>query len=100
MFKKIRNLIDSLNKARQELNTENKLSKSLQKQNKDLLKTIEAYKKQGSILSFESLDEDLIKKLQSLTEDNIIIIYTKTGERIEIKQDKIEYYNRRSGGIY
>lgn len=100
MFKKLRGLIKDMEAAYVALNTENKLSTKLQKQNKDLLKTIDSYRKQGAILLFEDLNEELVKKLQSFTEDNVIIIYTKSGDRVEIRKDKVDFINRRNGGIY
>ena len=99
MFKKLRELIKEMEAAYVALNTENKLSTKLQKQNKDLLKTVDSYRKQGAILLFDDLNEELIKKLQSFTEDNIIVIYTKSGDRVEIKKDKVDFINRRNGGI-
>lgn len=100
MFKKLRELVKEMEAAYVALNTENKLSTKLQKQNKDLLKTIDSYRKQGAILLFEDLNEELVKKLQSFTEDNVIVIYTKSGDRVEIKKDKVDFINRRNGGIY
>ena len=100
MFKKLRELIKEMEEAYIALDTENKLATKLQKQNKDLLKTIDSYRKQGAILLFEDLNEELIKKLQSFTEDNVIIIYTKSGDRVEIRRDKVDFINRRNGGIY
>ena len=100
MFKKLRELIKEMEAAYVALNTENKLSTKLQKQNKDLLKTIDSYRKQGAILLFEDLNEELVKKLQSFAEDNIIVIYTKSGDRVEIKKDKVDFINRRNGGIH
>ena len=100
MFKKLRELVKEMEAAYVALNTENRLSTKLQKQNKDLLKTIDSYRKQGAILLFEDLNEELVKKLQSFTEDNVIIIYTKSGDRVEIKKDKVDFINRRNGGIY
>lgn len=100
MFKKLRELIKEMEEAYIALDTENKLATKLQKQNKDLLKTIDSYRKQGAILLFEDLNEELIKKLQSFTEDNVIIIYTKSGDRVEIRKDKVDFINRRNGGIY
>lgn len=100
MFKKLRELVKEMEAAYVALNTENKLADKLQKQNKDLLKTIDSYRKQGAILLFDDLNEELIKKLQSFTEDNIIVIYTKSGDRVEIKKDKVDFINRRNGGIH
>jgi ribosomal protein L7Ae-like RNA K-turn-binding protein len=98
MFKKLRGLIKEMEAAYVALNTENKLSTKLQKQNKDLLKTIDSYRKQGAVLLFEDLNEELIKKLQSFTEDNIIVIFCKDGTRIEIKSNEVNY-KKENGAI-
>ena len=98
MFKKLRGLIKEMEEAYVALDTENKLSAKLQKQNKDLLKTIDSYRKQGSILLFDDLNEQLIKKLQTFTEDNVIIIFCKDGTRIEIKSNEVNY-KRENGAI-
>lgn len=98
MFKKLRELIKDMEQAYTALNTENKLSAKLQKQNKDLLKTIDSYRNQGAILLLEDLNEELIKKLQSLVEDNIIVIFCKDGTRVEIKSTEVNY-KRENGAI-
>lgn len=68
-----------------------KEAKALNKDSKALKKTIDAYHKQGALLLLEDLDEDLIKKLQSFTEDNVIIIFCKDGTRMEIKSNETNY---------
>ena len=73
-------------------------AKKVYKKLDSLKKTIDAYQKQGAILLLEDLDEDLIKKLQSLTEDNIIIIFCKDGTRMEIKSES-NNYKKNSGQI-
>lgn len=100
MFAKYKERKAELEKERALLQDSIKEAKALNKDLKALKKTIDAYKKQGAILLLEDLDEDLIKKLQSFTEDNVIIIYTKSGDRVEIKKDKVDFINKRSGGIY
>ena len=97
MFKKLRELIKEMEAAYVALDTENRLATKLQKQNKDLLKTIDAYKKQGAFLLLEDLDEDLIKKLQSLVEDRVIVIFCKDGTRVEIKSNEANY--KRNTGV-
>ncbi len=91
MFKKLRELVKDMEAAYIALHTENKLADKLQKQNKDLLKTVDAYKKQGAFLLLEDLDEELVKKLQSFTEDNVIVIFCKDGTRVEIKSNEVNY---------
>lgn len=95
MFKKLRELIKEMEEAYVALNTENKLSTKLQKQNNDLLKTVDTYRKQGAFLLLEDLDEELIKKLQSFTEDNVIVIFCKDGTRMEIRSNETKYIKDR-----
>lgn len=80
-----------LENAIKEAETVNKETKAINKETKALKKTIEAYKKQSAVLLLEDLDEDLVKKLQSLTEDNIIILFCKDGTRVEIKANETKY---------
>lgn len=100
MFAKYKQRKAELEKERVLLENSIKEAKALNKDLKALKKTIDAYHKQGAVLLLEDLDEDLIKKLQSFTEDNVIIIYTKSGDRVEIKKDKVDFINRRNGGIH
>lgn len=73
-------------------------AKKVYKKLDSLKKTIDAYQKQGAILLLEDLDEDLIKKLQSFTEDNVIVIFCKDGTRMEIKSESTNY-KKSSGQI-
>lgn len=73
-------------------------AKKIYKKLDGLKKTIDAYSKQGSLLLLEDLNEDLVKKLQSLTEDNVIVIFTKDGTRMEIKSTEVNY-KRNSGRL-
>ena len=100
MFKKLRELIKEMEEAYVALNTENNLSAKLQKQNKELLSKIETAEKRGGILLLSELNEDLIAKLQELTDDNIVILFLeKDGTRIEIRQQGINY-KRNNGNIF
>ena len=99
MFDKYKQRKLELEKEKTLLESSVKEAKALHKDLSALKKTIDAYHKQGAILLLEDLDEDLIKKLQSFTEDNVIIIYTKSGDRVEIKKDKVDFVNKRSGAI-
>ena len=100
MFKKLRELIKEMEEAYVALNTENELSTKLQKQNKELLSKIETAEKRGGILLLSELNEDLIAKLQELTDDNIVILFLeKDGTRIEIRQQGINY-KRNNGNIF
>lgn len=96
MFAKYKQRKVELEKERVLLESSIKEAKALNKDLKALKKTIDAYHKQGAVLLLEDLDEDLIKKLQSFTEDNVIIIFCKDGTRMEIKSN--ETISKRSTG--
>ena len=96
MFAKYKQRKAELEKERVLLENSVKEAKALNKDLKALKKTIDAYHKQGAILLLEDLDEDLIKKLQSFTEDNVIVIFCKDGTRMEIKSN--ETISKRSTG--
>ena len=98
MFDKYKQRKAELEKERVLLESSVKEAKALHKDLSALKKTIDAYHKQGAILLLEDLDEDLIKKLQSFTEDNVIIIFCKDGQRIEIKSTEVNY-KRNTGAI-
>ena len=91
MFAKYKQRKAELEKERVLLENSTKEAKALNKDLKALKKTIDAYHKQGAVLLLEDLDEDLIKKLQSFTEDNVIIIFCKDGTRMEIKSNETNY---------
>lgn len=63
-----------------------------------LTKKIESAEKRGGVLLLENLDEGLIKKLQELTDDNVIIIFCNDGTRVEIKSNGTNYI-RKTGQI-
>lgn len=91
-------LFDKYKQRKAELEAERKLlkdsiseAKKLHKDIANLKNTIEAYHRQGAILLLEDLDIDLVKKLQSLTDDNIIVIFGKDGTRMEIKSTETNY---------
>lgn len=91
LFDKYKQRKSELEKERVLLQDSVKEAKALNKDLKALKKTIDAYHKQGAVLLLEDLDEDLVKKLQSFTEDNVIIIFTKDGQRMEIKSTEVNY---------
>ena len=91
MFAKYKQRKAELEKERLLAESVNEDSKKIIKKLESLKKTIDAYQKQGAVLLLEDLDEDLIKKLQSQTEDNIIVIFTKDGQRLEIKSTEVNY---------
>lgn len=66
---------------------ENKIKEleRLVEEDKALVETIRAYHNNGACLLLEDMNEVLISKLQSLCADNnVIILFTKRGDRIEI----------------
>jgi hypothetical protein len=72
--------------------TANKLAK----ENKQLLSKIEMAEKRGGVLLLNDIDTGLIEKLQELTpDDNVIIIFTPDGGRIEIiHKDNTNYIDK------
>ena len=102
MFKK---LYLELTNARLELAEEElkikaaiKESEKLRKQNKDLLSKINEAEKRSGCLLLSDLNEEVISKLQSLTDDNVVIIFLENdGTRIEIRKDN--YIQKRVGVI-
>ena len=102
MFKKLINLIQTSKTelAEEELKIKAaiKESEKLRKQNKDLLSKINEAEKRGGCLLLSDLNEELITKLQSLTDDNVVIIFLENdGSRIEIRKDN--YIQKRNGVI-
>ena len=70
-------------------------SKKLAKENKQLLSKVESAEKTGGVLLLSELDTGLIEKLQELTlDDNVIVIFTPDGNRIEIKHKDNNYSNK------
>lgn len=102
MFRKA---INEMKQAKEELEATSKEvdklikeSKDLRKQNKELLSKIAIAEQRGGCLLLSDLNEDLIKKLQELTDDNVVVIFLeKSGDRIEIRQDS--FVQKRTGVI-
>ena len=81
-------IIKELREAKQELNKEVSVANQL-------LAKIESAEKRGGVLLLNDLDTGLIEKLQSLTpDDNVILIFTPDGSRIEIKHKDTNYNNK------
>ena len=102
MFKKLINLIQTskteLAEEEMKIKAAIKESEKLRKQNKDLLSKINEAEKRGGCLLLSDLNEELITKLQSLTDDNVVIIFLENdGSRIEIRKDN--YIQKRNGVI-
>ena len=65
-----------------------------------LLSKIESAEKRGGVLLLNDLDAGLIEKLQELThDDNIIVMFTPDGSRIEIKHKDTTNYSNKLGMV-
>ena len=81
-------IIKELIKAKEELNKEVEVANQL-------LAKIESAEKRGGVLLLNDIDAGLIEKLQALTpDDNVIVIFTPDGSRIEIKHKDTNYSNK------
>lgn len=96
MFEKIKRLLSELEDARKTLAKEVTAANKLAKENKQLLSKIEMAEKRGGVLLLNDIDTGLIEKLQELTlDDNVIIIFTPDGSRIEIiHKDNTNYTDK------
>lgn len=102
MFKKLINEIqtskEELIEKEKEIKAIIKESEKVRKQTKDLLSKVDQAEKRGGCLLLSDLNEEVITKLQSLTDDNVVIIFLENdGSRIEIRKDN--YVQKRSGII-
>lgn len=81
-------IIKELIEAKKELEKEVKVADQL-------LAKIEMAEQRGGVLLLNDLDAGLIEKLQELThDDNIIVMFTPDGSRIEIKHKDTNYSNK------
>ena len=81
-------IIKELREAKQELNKEVAVANQL-------LAKIEMAEKRGGVLLLSDIDTGLIEKLQELTlDDNVIVMFTPDGSRIEIKHKDTNYSNK------
>ena len=81
-------IIKQLIAAKEELNKEVAVANQL-------LAKIESAEKRGGVLLLNDIDTGLIEKLQELTsDDNVIVIFTPDGSRIEIKHKDTNYNNK------
>lgn len=86
-------IIKELREAKLELNKEVAIANQL-------LAKIEMAEKRGGVLLLNDLDAGLIEKLQELTlDDNIIVIFTPDGSRIEIKHKDTTNYSNKLGMV-
>ena len=95
MFRKIKKLLLELENARKALDKEVTAANKLYKENRQLLSKIESAEKRSGVLLLSDIDTGLIEKLQELTlDDNVIVIFTPDGSRIEIKHKDTNYSNK------
>ncbi len=86
-------IIKELREAKLELNKEIAVANKL-------LAKIEMAEKRGGVLLLNDLDTGLIEKLQELThDDNIIVMFTPDGSRIEIKHKDTTNYSNKLGMV-
>lgn len=86
-------IIKELREAKLELNKEIAIANQL-------LAKIETAEKRGGVLLLNDLDTGLIEKLQELThDDNIIVMFTPDGSRIEIKHKDTTNYSNKLGMV-
>lgn len=86
-------IIKELREAKLELNKEIAVANQL-------LAKIETAEKRGGVLLLNDLDTGLIEKLQELTQDdNIIVMFTPDGSRIEIKHKDTTNYSNKLGMV-
>ena len=86
---------EELENARKVLDKEVAIANKLAKENRQLLSKIESAEKRGGVLLLSDIDTGLIEKLQELTsDDNVIVIFTPDGSRIEIKHKDTNYNNK------
>lgn len=91
----IKQLIDAITESKKSLDNAISESRKLAKENKKLLSKIESAEKRGGVLLLSDIDTGLIEKLQELTsDDNVIVIFTPDGSRIEIKHKDTNYSNK------
>ena len=86
-------IIKELIEAKKELEKEVKVAD-------ELLCKIESAEKRGGVLLLNDIDIGLIEKLQELThDDNVIVIFTPDGSRIEIKHKDTTNYSNKLGMV-
>lgn len=86
-------IIKELREAKLELNKEVAVANQL-------LAKIEMAEQRGGVLLLNDLDAGLIEKLQELThDDNIIVMFTPDGSRIEIKHKDTTNYSNKPGMV-
>lgn len=92
ILKELKATTQALVLAKEELAKEVAAANKVAKESKQLLSKIEMAEKRGGVLLLNDLDTGLIEKLQALTPaDNIVLIFTPDGSRLEIKHKDTNY---------
>lgn len=87
MFGKIKKLLLDIENARKSLDKEVTAANKLHKENRQLLSRIETAEQRGGVLLLSDLNEELIKKLTSMTDDNVFVLFCTDGTRLEIHKE-------------
>lgn len=87
-------LLNDINNAKQELENARKVlaeevksANKLYKEGRQLLGQIDAAEKRGGVLLLSELNEELIQKLTSMTDDNVFVLFCTDGTRLEIHKE-------------
>lgn len=95
LLKELKAAKEELENSRKSLDKEVAAANKLYKESRQLLSKIESAEKRGGVLLLNDVDTGLIEKLQELTlDDNVIVIFTPDGSRIEIKHKDTNYSNK------
>lgn len=95
IIKELKDAKEKLIEAKKSLEKEIASANKLYKESRQLVSRIESAEQRGGVLLLNDLDTGLIEKLQALTpDDNVIIIFTSDGSRIEIKHKDTNYGNK------
>ena len=87
LLNEINNAKKELEEARKTLAEEVKTANKLSKENKQLLGQVDAAQKRGGVLLLSDLNEELIQKLSSMTDDNVFVLFCTDGTRLEIHKE-------------
>lgn len=80
-------LLNDINNAKKELEEAKKELAEEVKTAKQLLGQIDTAEKRGGVLLLSDLNEELIQKLASMTDDNVFVLFCTDGTRLEIHKE-------------
>lgn len=80
-------LLNDINNAKKELQEAKKELAEEVKTAKQLLGQIDTAEKRGGVLLLSDLNEELIQKLTSMTDDNVFVLFCTDGTRLEIHKE-------------